>query len=138
MQDDFYMSRKAVIIPPRRDDGPDILRVDNCSDIFYLGTLGYKQNGKYKDSLVYEYNAGNTTAKYYCCDLENEDATECRDSYWLVLFGQPEVGTDNSRVGLSDVENRLAMHSLHKISWLNDIFFQKTNKLKNKLKKSIR
>ena len=80
MQDDFYMSRKAVIItsPSRRDDGPDILRVDNCSEIFY------KQDGKY-----YDYKTGNTTAKYYCCDFENEDAPECADLSWLIftIFG---------------------------------------------------
>ena len=35
------------------------------------------------------------------------------------VIGHPKVGTDNSGVGLSNVENRLTIHSLHKMLWLN-------------------
>ena len=44
------------------DDGPSILRVDNCSEIDVAGRF-YKQNGKYYDD---------------CCDLENAEAPECQ------------------------------------------------------------
>ena len=35
------------------------------------------------------------------------------------VIGHPKVGTDNSGLDLSDVENRLAIHGLHKTLWLN-------------------
>ena len=62
MQFDFYLSRVR-----RDDDGPDILRVDNCSEVDVAGNF-FKQDGKYYDD---------------CCDLENEDAPECADWTWL-------------------------------------------------------
>ena len=52
----FYLSRVR-----RDDDGPDILRVNNCSEVDIAGNF-YKQNGKYYDD---------------CCDLENKNAPEC-------------------------------------------------------------
>ena len=44
------------------DDGPDILRVDNCSEVDVAGSF-YKLDGKYYDD---------------CCDLQSEDAPECQ------------------------------------------------------------
>ena len=44
------------------DDGPSILRVDNCSEVDVAGKF-YKQNGNYYDD---------------CCDLENAEAPECQ------------------------------------------------------------
>ena len=75
MQSDFYLSRVRG-----ENDGPDILRVDNCSEVDVAGNF-YKQDGKYYDD---------------CCDLENEDAPECADSPWwawliLSLFLMPWV-----------------------------------------------
>ena len=58
MQFDFYLSRVR-----RDDDGPDILRVDNCTE------------GKYYDD---------------CCDLESSNDPECVDNQilnWLRYFG---------------------------------------------------
>ena len=52
----LYLSRVR-----RDDDGPDILRVNNCSEVDIAGNF-YKQNGKYYDD---------------CCDLENKNAPEC-------------------------------------------------------------
>ena len=71
MQFDFYLSRVR-----RDDDGPDILRVDNCSEVDVAGNF-YKQDGKYYDD---------------CCDLENANDTECVDNQilnWLqwIIFG---------------------------------------------------
>ena len=57
---DFYLSRLR-----RDDDGPDILRVDNCSEVDIAGNF-YKQNGKYYDD---------------CCDLENKNAPECIQNF---------------------------------------------------------
>ena len=69
MQFDFYLSRVR-----RDDDGPDILRVDNCSEVDVAGNF-YKQDGKYYDD---------------CCDLENEDAPECGGPWtwltWLIVI----------------------------------------------------
>ena len=64
MRDDFYLSRHS-----RDDDGPDILRVDNCSEVDVAGN----------------FYVGNHDGKRYdvCCDLQNEDASECAESYWL-------------------------------------------------------
>ena len=65
MQFDFYLSRVK-----RDDDGPDILRVDNCSEVDVAGNV-YKQDGKYYDE---------------CYDFENEDAPEGADlSWWVIL-----------------------------------------------------
>ena len=50
----FYLSRV-------RRDIPNILRVDNCSEVDIAGNF-YKQNGKYYDD---------------CCDLEKNNAPEC-------------------------------------------------------------
>ena len=55
MQFDFYLGRAR-----RDDDVPDIIRVHNCSEVDGAG-LFYKQDGK-----------------YYCCDLQSEDAPECQ------------------------------------------------------------
>ena len=35
------------------------------------------------------------------------------------VIGHPEVPTDNFGLGLLDVENRLTIHGLHKMLWLN-------------------
>ena len=76
MQFNFYSSRTNGTVPVTRDDDrPDILRVDNCSEVDVAGNF-YKQDEKY-----YE----------YCCDLENEHAPECADPEctpwwaWLIL-----------------------------------------------------
>ena len=61
MQFDFYLSRVR-----RDDDSPDILRVENCSEVDVAGNF-YKHDGKYYDD---------------CRDFENEDAPEDVDSYW--------------------------------------------------------
>ena len=45
----------------RDDDIPNILRVENCSEVDVAGNF-YKQDGKYYDD---------------CCDLENKNAPEC-------------------------------------------------------------
>ena len=50
---DFYLSRLR-----RDDDGPDILRVDNCSEVDIAGNF-YKQNGKYYDQGRHEILAKN-------------------------------------------------------------------------------
>ena len=50
----------------RDDDGPNILRVDNCSEVNVTGDF-YKQDEKYYDE---------------CCDFENEDASECAEDHW--------------------------------------------------------
>ena len=64
MHFNFYSSRINGTVPVTRDDDrPDILRVDNCSEVDVAGNF-YKQDEKY-----YE----------YCCDLENEVSPECAD-----------------------------------------------------------
>jgi len=64
MQLNFYSSQTNGTVPVTRDDDrPDILRVDNCSEVDVAGNF-YKQEEKY-----YE----------YCCDLENDHAPECAD-----------------------------------------------------------
>ena len=56
---------------PRDDPVPDILRVENCSEVDVAGNF-YKQDGKYYDD---------------CCDLANEDAPECAEvRVWLVCL----------------------------------------------------
>ena len=72
MQFDFYLSRV------RRDDGPAILRVDNCSEVDVAGNF-YKQDGKYYDD---------------CCDLENANDTECVDNQILNWLSE-EVRTND-------------------------------------------
>ena len=56
------------------DDGPDILRVENCSEVDVAGD-SYIQDGKCYDD---------------CCDFENEDAPECVEdpiwSWWEILI----------------------------------------------------
>ena len=66
MQFDFYLSRVR-----RDDDGPGILRVDNCSEVDVAGNF-YKQDGKYYDD---------------CCDLENANDSECVESLvgWIIF-----------------------------------------------------
>ena len=54
----------------RDNDGPDILRVDNCSEIDMAGNF-YIQDGKYYDK---------------CYDFENEDAPEDANLGWLIPF----------------------------------------------------
>ena len=55
--------RSGPNLATRDDDGLDILRVQNCSEVDVAGNF-YKQDKKY-----YE----------YCCDLENEVSPECAD-----------------------------------------------------------
>ena len=62
MQIDFYLSRVR-----RDDDGPDILRVENCSEVDVAGNF-YKQDEKYYEK---------------CYDFENEDAPEGAEVSWL-------------------------------------------------------
>ena len=64
MQDDFYSSRYR---PSRDDDDPDILRVNNCSEVDVAGNFYEHDDGKWYD---------------VCCDSENEDAPECAEN-WL-------------------------------------------------------
>ena len=55
----------------RADDRPDILRVNNCSEVDVAGIF-YKQDGKYYD---------------VCCDLENANDSECAYNGWNLIFG---------------------------------------------------
>ena len=70
MQLDFDLGRA------RRDSNvPDILRVDNCSEVDVAGRF-YKQDGKYYD---------------YCCDLQNENECQTWFPWWagaliMILF----------------------------------------------------
>ena len=68
MWDDFYLSRHRPG-RSRDDDGPDILRVDNCSEVDVAGN----------------FYVGNHDGKRYdvCCDSQNEDASECAETYWV-------------------------------------------------------
>ena len=55
--------RSRPNLATRDDDGPDILRVDNCSEVDVAGNF-YKQDEKYYEK---------------CYDFENEDAPEGAD-----------------------------------------------------------
>ena len=60
--------RSSPNLVTRDDDGPDILRVDNCSEVDVAGNF-YEQDGKYYDK---------------CYEFENEDAPEDDNLGWLV------------------------------------------------------
>ena len=53
------------------EHGPDILRVNNCTEVDVAGNF-YKQDGKYYDD---------------CCDLENANDSECVESLvgWIIF-----------------------------------------------------
>ena len=70
--EDIFNSRRDGILRGRHspDDVPDILRVDNCSEVDVAGNF-YQQDGK---------------SYYYCCDLENEDALECDEIFGFFPF----------------------------------------------------
>ena len=57
----------------RGEHGPDILRMNNCSEVDVAGNF-YKQDGKYYD---------------VCCDLENANDSECVEvlNGWGIIFG---------------------------------------------------
>ena len=60
MQLDFYLGRIR-----RAANDPDILRVDNCSEVDVAGGF-YQQDGKNFDD---------------CCDLQSQDAPECQTAF---------------------------------------------------------
>ena len=64
--------RSTPDLVTRDDDGPDILRIENCSEVDVAGNF-FIQDGKYYDD---------------CYDFENEDAPEGAD-----LGGLPSWGT---------------------------------------------
>ena len=67
IQGEMRWVRSGPNLATRDDDGPDILRVENCSEVDVAGNF-YKQDGKYYEK---------------CYDFENEDAPEVDGWIWL-------------------------------------------------------